>query len=249
MIEETSGWPRRGPHDPVLLLAHRGGSGPWRENTLEAFAGGLRLGADGVELDVRRTSDGVLVVHHDAEIDGVGAIHTLPARALPRWVPRLDQALAACAGAVVNVEIKNAPVEPGFNPGEAVAAEVAADLAGRAGHRDGSPAHVIVSSFWPASLVTVHEVAPGIPIGLLVHPALDATEAARQATDMGCRALHPFHAQASPALVELVHGLGMAVSVWTVNEPADLAAVAAAGVDVVISDRVTDARASLDAAV
>src|SRR5471032_1443931 len=113
MVEEVDGWPRRRGTDPVMLLAHRGGRGPWRENTLEAFAGALRLGADGVELDVRRTSDGRLVVHHDAEITGVGAIHSLRASELPPWVPGLDEALATCAGATVNVEVKNAPVEPG----------------------------------------------------------------------------------------------------------------------------------------
>src|SRR5450432_3564900 len=118
MVEEPERWPRRRQGRRALLLAHRGGAGPWRENTLEAFAAALRLGADGVELDVRRTSDGTLVVHHDAEIAGVGAIHALPARALPPWVPRLEDALGRCAGAIVNVEIKNAPVEPGFDPGE-----------------------------------------------------------------------------------------------------------------------------------
>ncbi|HXQ60066.1 MAG TPA: glycerophosphodiester phosphodiesterase [Acidimicrobiales bacterium] len=248
MIEERQRWPRRGADTPVLLLAHRGGSGPWRENTLEAFVGGLRLGADGVELDVRRTSDGALVVHHDAEIAGVGAIHALPAGALPPWVPRLGEALAACAGAVVNVEIKNGPVEPGFDPGHIAAIEVAAALAAPAGDPDRDPAHVIVSSFWPATLAAVHDAAPGIAIGLLVHPALDAAEAAVQAAALGCRALHPFHAQATPALVELAHGLDLAVAVWTVNERADLVAAVAAGVDVVITDRVGDLREALDAA-
>lgn len=248
MNEEVDRWPRRRDGGSVTLLAHRGGAGPWRENSLEAFAAGLALGADGVELDVRRTSDGRLVVHHDAEIAGTGAIHSLRAGELPPWVPGLDEALAACAGAAVNVEIKNAPVEPGFDPDENLATEVAATLTGAAGRIGATPARVIVSSFWPASLAAVRLGAPEIPVGLLVHPALDATVAARQAADMGCSALHPFHSQAGPALVELVHDLGMSVCAWTVNEPADLAAVLAAGVDVVISDRVADVREALDRA-
>lgn len=248
MIRETARWPRRPDGGPVLLLAHRGGSGPWRENTLEAFAGGLRLGADGVELDVRRTSDGRLVVHHDAEIAGIGAIHALRASELPPWVPGLEDALVTCAGATVNVEIKNGPVDPGFDPDDTAAHEVAGLLSALAGGGQDAPAHVIVSSFWPASLLAVHDAAPGIPTGLLVHPALDATEAAGRAAAQGCTALHPFHAQATPALVDLAHGLDMAVAVWTVNERADLAAVVAAGVDVVISDRVTDMRQALDTA-
>ena len=150
MIEEVS-WPRRRPGGPITLLGHRGGSGPWRENTLEAFAGGIGLGADGVELDVRRTSDGRLVVHHDAEIAGIGAIAGLRASEIPPWVPGLEEALTACAGAAVNVEVKNAPTEPGFDPEETAATEVVAVLAGTGGGK-AAPAHVIVSSFWPASL-------------------------------------------------------------------------------------------------
>jgi len=44
------------------------------ENTIEAFTRALEQGADGVELDVHRTSDGGLVVHHDAEADGLGVL-------------------------------------------------------------------------------------------------------------------------------------------------------------------------------
>ncbi len=225
----------------MVVLAHRGRSGDWRENTLEAFAGALELGADGVELDVRRTADGRLVVHHDAEIEGVGAIHTLARRNLPEWVPGLDEALETCSGATVNIEIKNAPIEPGFDPTETVAAEVVALV--RAGR---GPAQVIVSSFWPATLTAVRTAGPEVATGLLVHPSLDAVEAAGKAKTMGCVALHPFHSQVDAGLVDRVHDMAMGVLTWTVNEPHEVAAVVGAGVDGVISDRVTEARAVLD---
>ncbi len=168
---------------------------------------------------MRRTADGRLVVHHDAEIDGTGAVHALRASELPPWVPGLDEALETCAGAAVNVEVKNAPVEPGFDPAETVATEVVVDPGGAlAGRRGGRPAHVIVSSFWPATLAAVHRAGPEVATGLLVHPSLDAAEAAERALSIGCVALHPFHAQVTPALVDLVHGLGMGVAAWTVNE-------------------------------
>ena len=80
-------WPRRHPDGPVMVLAHRGGAGPWRENSLEAFSVALALGADGVELDVRRSADGELVVHHDAEVPGSGLIHERRRDQLPAWVP------------------------------------------------------------------------------------------------------------------------------------------------------------------
>ena len=72
------------------------------------------LGADGVELDVHRTADGVLVVHHDAAVAGVGLLADAPVRRDPRprcpTVPTLAEALDACAGLLVNVEIKCLPV-------------------------------------------------------------------------------------------------------------------------------------------
>src|SRR4051812_33810066 len=88
----------------VHVIAHRGASKAERENTLGAFRRARAMGADAVELDVRRTVDGVLVVHHDP----------LPAELTPH-VPTLGDALDACTGMWVNVEIKNDPDEPDFD--------------------------------------------------------------------------------------------------------------------------------------
>src|SRR5688500_1274406 len=52
-----------------LVYAHRGGAALAPENTIAAFDNGLALGADGLELDVRLSRDGVVVVHHDAMLD------------------------------------------------------------------------------------------------------------------------------------------------------------------------------------
>src|SRR6266436_2106751 len=52
-----------------LVFAHRGGAGLAPENTCAAFDRGLALGADGLELDVRLSRDGVVVVHHDRTLD------------------------------------------------------------------------------------------------------------------------------------------------------------------------------------
>jgi len=254
-----SPWPRRHPGEPVAVLAHRGGAGPWRENTLEAFAAALRAGADGVELDVRRGADGVLVVHHDAEIPGSGLVHELRSHELPDWVPTLETALAACTGAVVNVEIKNLPTDPGYDPADQVALDLAAVLVRGAGAAGPWPAHVVVSSFWPDTLAAVGtayrraddgarprrpEDDPA-PLGLLVHPALDALDALDTAQRLGCGALHPHHSQVSAGLVDEAHALGLAVVTWTVNSPADLDSVVEAGVDVVITDSVVDTLAHL----
>ena len=52
-----------------LVFAHRGGSALAPENTIAAFENGLALGADGLELDVRVSRDGVVVVHHDSRLE------------------------------------------------------------------------------------------------------------------------------------------------------------------------------------
>jgi glycerophosphoryl diester phosphodiesterase len=240
-------WRRAFVDDPLIVLAHRGGTGPWRENTVEAFRGALAAGAHGVELDVRRSADGELMVHHDAEVPGVGMIHACTAAALPAWIPTLSEALAACDGAAVNVEIKNVPTDPGYDPEHAVSVAVARCLRG-AGDGGPWPDRVVVSSFWPETLAALRGGGSAVDAwatGLLVHPALDAESALEQARELGCAALHPFHRQVDAALVGRAHDAGMAVVTWTVNEPADLDVVVGAGVDAVITDVVADTLAHL----
>src|SRR5882672_8892 len=57
-----------------MVFAHRGGGALAPENTIEAFDNGLRLGADGIELDVRLSRDGEVVVHHDRTLDRTTAL-------------------------------------------------------------------------------------------------------------------------------------------------------------------------------
>ena len=73
----------------MLVIAHRGASAQFAENTLDAFLGAVDQGADGVELDVRRTADGRLAIHHDDALpDGTVIVETafadLPTRS-PTW--------------------------------------------------------------------------------------------------------------------------------------------------------------------
>ena len=234
---------RRHAGRPPMVLAHRGGRGPWRENSLEAFSGALRAGADGVELDVRRSADGALVVHHDAEIPGAGLVHELRRPQIPDWVPTLGLALETCAGAAVNVEIKNVPVDPGYDPANRVSADVAAVLADAGS--PARPAQVMVSSFWPDALGAVSHAGSDVALGLLVHPALDVVSALDTAVDLGCVAVNPHHSQVDAAVVGRAHALDLAVVTWTVNTPHELDGVVHAGVDVVITDSVADTLAHL----
>ena len=69
------------------VIAHRGASKAFPENTVAAFRGAAAMGADMVELDVRRTADGYLVIHHDARLPDGRVIYDLRARELPPRCP------------------------------------------------------------------------------------------------------------------------------------------------------------------
>lgn len=203
------------------------------ENTLEAFGRALSLGADGVELDVRLTADGAMVVHHDSSIDGVGPICEVRAGELPGWVPHLDEAIEACSGWSLNIEIKNLPSEHGFDPTERLAVAVAEVVAGAA-----SPMEVIISSFWPPTLEQVHRTRPGLRRGLLLPPWFDPLGAVDAARVCGCTAVHLPIGLVHPGLVADAHGCGLSVATWTVNQAEPLEQMSAAGVDAVITDDV-----------
>jgi glycerophosphoryl diester phosphodiesterase len=209
----------------MLVLAHRGATGHHPENSLPAFAEARRLGADGVELDVRRGADGALVVHHDAEIPGAGPVAGLAVRDLPPHVPLLGQALDACRGMLVNVEVKS-------DGGPALPRSVVALLAAR-----GFADRVVVSSFDAACLDAVRAADPSVPVAWLLGWVADARAGLRQATRAGYQGIHPFYAAVDAELVAHAHAAGLAVRAWTVNDPGDLRAMATCGVDAVVTDR------------
>jgi glycerophosphoryl diester phosphodiesterase len=223
----------------TAVFAHRGCTEGFTENTLDAFVEARRLGADGVELDVRLTGDGALAVHHDAEIPGRGAIADLGVADLPAHVPLLADVLAVCEGMVVNVEIKNAPQDPGWDVGEAVAALTAAVI-----DETGWTARVLVSSFQAATLRAVQAADGRLPLGALWGFGTAVEPALAEAAEAGFAAVHPFVLSVTPGLVARAHEMGLAVNVWTVNAPEDLRAMVAAGADTVITDRLGEALAA-----
>jgi glycerophosphoryl diester phosphodiesterase len=227
----------------VAVQAHRGSPDPASgvgENTLPAFERARRLGADGVELDVRLTVDGALAVCHDAVLDGVGPVSETAAPDLPPSVPLLPAALHACRGMTVNIEIKNLPGQPGFDPDEGLA-RLVGDLVTEL---DLGPS-VVVSSFWPGALQVVHDRHPDIPTGFLLAGWPDASAAVVAAATSGCTAVHPEVGMVTPGLVDEAHRAGLSVATWTVNDRAHLWTARSAGVDTVITDDVPLALAVL----
>src|SRR4051812_46337033 len=126
----------------VRVIAHRGASAAAPENTIEAFRLARELGADWVELDARRTADGQVIVHHDAELPDGRVIVEVQRVDLPPSVCDLTDALDACEGMRINIEIKNWPADPDFDETEQVARHVVALVQERSLHD-----RVLVSCF------------------------------------------------------------------------------------------------------
>jgi glycerophosphoryl diester phosphodiesterase len=150
----------------------------------------------------------------------------------------LADVLAVCEGMVVNVEIKNAPQDPGWDPDETVTALTAAVI-----DEAGWTRRVLVSSFQTATLRAVQAADGRLALGALWGFGTEAGPALAAAAEAGFGAVHPFVMSVTPALVEEAHAMGLAVNVWTVNAPDDLRAMVASGADTVITDRLREALA------
>lgn len=206
------------------VWAHRGASTIEVENTVAAFEAAVRVGADGIELDVRATADGAPAVHHDARLSDGRAIADVTAAELPTYVPLLEAALDACGSLVVNIEIK----EP-----RSIADAVAVLI--RAG---GIADRVVVSSFDLAIIDRVLAIDGNLPTGYLVAPA-HRTLAARAlgvCLRHGHRAFHPHHRAVDARLIDRAHDAGVAVNTWTVDNPSRMSALAAIGVDAIVTN-------------
>jgi glycerophosphoryl diester phosphodiesterase len=225
------------------IFAHRGDSSVSPGNTVEAFCAARRSGADGVELDVRCSADGGLVVHHDPEIPGLGPVASLDVGALPPEVPLLEAAVAACGELNVNIELKDLPGEPGYDPSGPLAVMVARFVVER-----GLSGRVIVSSFDLSAIDVVRATEPLVPTGWLTLSGFDQARALRSVIDRGHDALHPHHLGVTTELVQAAHDAGIDVNTWTVDEPERIRQVAAAGVDVIITNVPSLARTVLTGA-
>lgn len=211
------------------VMAHRGASKVERENTVEAFRRAAAMGAHAVELDVRRASDGALVVHHDpvVHLDGVAepaAICDLRHADLPAHVPTLGAALDACAGMWVNVEIKNDPNEPDFDPTESIADATIAHLLAREDDR-----RWLISSFRMETVDRCRSLAPQIRTAWLCgEPPAGVGQLLMK---KGHLALHPWFGVVTAELIAECHAAGVQVNTWTCDDPEWMQRLLSWGID------------------
>lgn len=212
------------------VYAHRGAHLDTRENTLDSFRDARALGVKGVELDVRRTLDGALVVHHDPVVELLVIAHS-QARDLPGYVPHLDESLAELRGLRVNVEIKNSrdPSEPTYDESGSLVRDVLACI----GAVEGSS--VLVSCFDRATCVRVRSADAEIEVAWLLSEG-SLTDALDIAFNEHFNALNPHFSLVTAEDQQRAEILGLSLNVWTVNSARDLKAMGRAGVASVITD-------------
>jgi glycerophosphoryl diester phosphodiesterase len=209
----------------MLVLAHRGASAAAAENTVAAFGLADQMGADGVELDVRRVPDGRLLVAHDA-------LPSDPAVVDSMGLATLDEALDACGERMlVNVEIKNWPADSDFDPEMRIVAPVIESLRRRG---PGASTRWLISSFSWDTIEACRAAAPEIATAWLVSKV--SPERIVQVAAAGHAALHPWEPNVTADFVERCHAAGLAVNTWTCNDPERIVALAAMGVDGVCTD-------------
>lgn len=210
----------------VLALGHRGSAGRAPENTLAGFHRALEVGADGVELDVRLTADGVAVVFHDDKLGRTAPGRTaVAARTFEElgdldagsWfgpgfadqrIPTLDNVLAAIGShCTINVEMKPA------DDAEALALAAWNSVA-----QAGLAETILFSSFDWEILRALRALTDQARIGVLC--AKTAGDSAfALAAELDAEALNPPVAAVNTALVRRAQAAGLGLWVWTVNEP------------------------------
>jgi glycerophosphoryl diester phosphodiesterase len=215
----------------MLRVGHRGARAYAPENTLTRFKKAIELGVNAIELDVRRTKDGKIVVIHDADVkrttNGEGLVADLTLAEIKGFsaeqcekIPTLDEALDFLDKKVsVIIELKEAGYE------DAVLSAVKAR---------GMEKQVVISSFLEEAIGRVRELDADIQTGLIYAKHKNPLKAALELKANYLVALYRF---VHTANVEKAHQNGLKVIVWTINTPEEVAQYAKKGVDGIASDK------------
>ena len=181
------------------VIGHRGAAAVAPENTIEAFRTAVELGADGVELDVRRSTGGHLAVSHDEVLPDGRVLFGLDRRDWPETLCELSAALDACAGLrVVNVEIKNWPSDGDYDADLAIADAVVAVLLARPATEQGA---FLVSCFDLPTVDRVRALAPGLATAWLTLGFGDVDKDLARVAERGHSAVHPHHSAVDAEVV------------------------------------------------
>ena len=243
-----------------LVYAHRGGAALRPENTIEAFDHGLALGADGLEIDVHLSRDGVVVVHHDAGLerttDSRGPISAFTAAELSRvdagyWfqnasngaaefpfrgrgvrIPTLGDVLRRYRTARFIIELKMNDKELAYRTVDEIRAADAVE-------------RVALGAFGGRVLRAARAYEPRIPTGAGTEETRWALYRSWIRWPLGSTKYREFQVPersgattiVTPQFVTYAHRAGIPVKVWTVDDPADMRRLLEWGADALITDR------------
>ncbi len=229
-----------------IIFAHRGASAHAPENTIASFELALTLQADAIELDVKLSADGHVIVHHDVTVDrttnGKGKIKDLSLAALKELdagssfsekfkgerIPTLEDVFDAVGKRTfINVELTNYKT-PNDQLVEAVCMLI---------KKHQMQKRVIFSSFFASNLSKARSYLPEVPRGLLALNGLLGAWARSFGFVFGkYQALHPFLTDMTQQEVARVHRLNRRIHVWTVNKEEDMRRLFGWDVDGIFTD-------------
>lgn len=239
----------------MKFYAHRGFSGRYPENTMEAFRRAAETGCDGIELDVQLTRDHIPVIIHDETVnrttDGIGWVrdHTLA------QIRRLNAAAGfqnglsspdagrSNAAARQQVPILEEYLAFARECGIYTNLELKTSICDYPGIEEtvlrlidayGLRAQMLISSFNHYSILRMRDLAPNMKYAFLTEDRM--IDAAGYGARYGIDALHPEHHLVNKAYTDAAHEKELQVNVWTVNTETDIRRMVAAGADGIIGN-------------
>jgi len=235
-----------------LVIAHRGSSGERPENTLSAFELAIVQSADMIETDLHLSRDGVVVIHHDAELERLGehgeirdrtavelaAMNAAPGRTVSEKMPTLLDILDGFGERMqFNLELK-----VGL---EDVAYEGLEEIVVSAVEARGLLPRILFSSFYDPVLARLRERSAAARIALLVSPRAPVAVLER-AAGVSAEAINPEVRLVTKELVEQAHAAGLRVYPYTANESGEMGRLLDCGVDGIITNHPSRLQELLD---
>jgi glycerophosphoryl diester phosphodiesterase len=236
-----------------LIIGHRGASAVAPENTMAAFREALAVGADGIEFDVRLTSNGIPVVIHDSTLRRTGGLSHRVADLTWAKISKVDvgswfsksfanETVPSLADLFTFFQSNNSTLYLEMKCDSASEQRALAETCARVIDEHSLKERVIVECFQLPALGILKEIDPEIRTVALFEPALTNPSVLsdqriiNQAMDVGAAALALHHRLARESLVRKAKAAGLHVAVWTVDDPAWIARARTSGIDALISN-------------
>ena len=229
----------------MKVFAHRGASSDYPENTILAFKHGINVGANGLELDVHKTKDGVVVVIHDEDIQrtfkGKGLVKDYELEELKKIkcrkavfreneeciIPTLEEVLLLIKDRedfTINIELKTDVIHYENIEQDVITLLNKYDMCDRA----------IISSFNHESIRICKAIKPEIKIGALYHYTIE--NVIKYALCLGVDAIHPNIELVTQQLIDECHKNNIKVNTYTANSPDVMRKLIDSNVDGIFTD-------------